>query len=102
MTAKPPPGPGTPLIEYPWVVIRFRCHYCERGGDSRTVACAIDFGSHATLNELLHVFMRACPWNPHSKHRKPQKYGMMRRLSARHRPNFAARSAALYDRADID
>lgn len=76
MTTKPPPGPGTPLIEYPWVVIRFRCHYCERGGDSRTVACAIDFGSHATLNELLHIFMRACPWNPHSKHRKPQKYGM--------------------------
>lgn len=61
MTIKPPPGPGTPLIEYPWVAVRFRCNYSERGGDSRTVACAIDFGSHAKMNELLHIFMLRRP-----------------------------------------
>lgn len=69
------PGPETRLIDYPWVVIRFRCHYCERGGDSRTVACAVEFGSRTTLRHLLHVFQRGCPWDPHSELHRPRKYG---------------------------
>lgn len=39
------------------------------------MACAVVHGSHATLHELLLKFMSRCPWDPHSKLRKPQKYG---------------------------
>ncbi len=67
---------GTRLVDCPWVVIRFRCHYCERGGDSRIVNCAVRYGSHATLGSLLNRFMPGCPWNPYDPSRKPQKYGM--------------------------
>lgn len=35
----------------------------------------MDHGSNATLGHLLHVFMSRCPWDPHSKLRKPRKYG---------------------------
>ncbi|KRE07484.1 hypothetical protein ASE63_22560 [Bosea sp. Root381] len=71
-----PPDPGTRLIDYPWVVIRFRCHFCERGGNSRLAACVAQFGRFATLDRLLHAFMSGCPHDPYDQSRSPpQKYG---------------------------
>lgn len=70
------PTAATSLVDWPFVVVRFRCHFCERGGDARTVACAVVHGSDATIGYLLEVFMNRCPWNPRNPARKPQKYGM--------------------------
>jgi hypothetical protein len=70
-----PPDEDTDLLHYPWVVIRFRCHYCERHRDVRLAACVAKFGSRKTLGELLDIFVAGCPWDPHSNLRKPQKYG---------------------------
>ncbi len=70
-----PPDESTRLIDFPWIVIRFRCHYCERGGDASLVACAVRHGSNVTLGELLARFTARCPWSPQSPERKPRKYG---------------------------
>lgn len=70
------PDRDTTLLHYPWIVVRFRCHYCERAGDSRLAALAARYGMNATLGDLLSIFVGRCPWNPHSPLRKPQKYGM--------------------------
>jgi hypothetical protein len=77
MSTGRPPGPflETALLDYPWVVIRFRCHYCERGGDSRLAACAVRYGAHATLGSLLARFRSGCPWAPDNPMWKPRKYG---------------------------
>jgi hypothetical protein len=76
VTEKPPlPTAGTRLLEYPYVVVRFRCHVCERGGDARTVACAVSHGSRATIGKLLRIFMKQCPWSPYDPSRRPRKYG---------------------------
>jgi hypothetical protein len=71
-----PPGPDTTLLHYPWVVIRFRCHFCERWRDARLAACVVHFGTKVTLAGLLDQFVMGCPWDPHNPIRKPQKYGM--------------------------
>lgn len=65
----------TDLMHWPWVVISFRCHYCERGGEARLAACAVQFGKHATMARLLSAFVSGCPHDPHSPLRKPRKYG---------------------------
>jgi hypothetical protein len=70
-----PPDEDTTLLHYPWVVIRLRCHYCERLADARLAACVARFGTRATLGELLDRFVAGCAWDPHSVLRKPQKYG---------------------------
>ena len=62
--------------DYPYVVIRFRCHVCERGGDARLATLAAKYGSYALVVYLLRLFIRRCPWDPHNPARKPQKYGM--------------------------
>jgi hypothetical protein len=62
-------------MQYPWVVIRFSCHFCERGGAARLAACAAQFGKHASLLRLLTVFVSGCPYDPSNPARKPQKYG---------------------------
>jgi len=72
---KPKPLAGTRLLDYPYIVVRFRCHVCERGGDARMVACAVSHGSYAMIGHLLRVFMRQCPWSPYDPARKPRKYG---------------------------
>ena len=45
---------------YPWVVIRFRCHYCERAPDARLAPCVAKFGLRATLGELIDRFVAGC------------------------------------------
>lgn len=76
-----PPTPERPTLhtslrEYPWVILRFRCHFCERGGDSRLADCVARYGTKAPLRRLLRIFIAGCPWDPHSERWKPQKYGM--------------------------
>jgi hypothetical protein len=71
----PGPYPDTTLLHYPWVVIRFRCHYCERGGDSRLAACVVQYGARITLQALLTKFTAGCPWDPAHPLWKPRKYG---------------------------
>ncbi|MBX9911466.1 MAG: hypothetical protein K2Z25_22520 [Beijerinckiaceae bacterium] len=68
--------PSTPLVAYPWVVVRLRCHVCPRNADVRLAALASRYGHRAPLRLALHGFMALCPWDPHSAWRsKPQKYG---------------------------
>lgn len=65
-----------PLIFYPWVVVRLRCHVCPRNADVRLAALASRYGHRAPLRLALHGFMALCPWDPYSTWRsKPQKYG---------------------------
>ncbi len=70
-----PPDHDTTLLHYPWVLIRFRCHYCERAIDARLASCVAKFGLRATLGELIDRFVAGCAWDPKSTLRKPQKYG---------------------------
>lgn len=72
----PWPGLDTALGDWPWVVIRFRCHVCARQADARLAACAARYGHKVTVHVLLRRFIAGCPWNPHTELRKPQKYGM--------------------------
>ena len=66
---------ATSLMHYPWVLIRFGCHFCRRGGEARLAACAERYGRHATLQRLLTAFISGCAYDPASPARKPQKYG---------------------------
>jgi len=76
MAGEPPrPNEHTPLRDYPYVVVRFRCNVCERGGDSRLAVLAWKFGPATQLGRLLRKFVSGCPWDPHNPARKPQKYG---------------------------
>jgi len=67
--------PATPLMLYPWVIVRLRCHVCPRHADVRLAALAARYGHRARLRLALHGFMALCPWNPHTELRKAQKYG---------------------------
>ncbi len=76
MRSDPPrPDLSTTLHDYPWVVLRFRCHYCARNRDVRLAVLAARFGQAVRLGDLLSLFIDRCPWNPRSTLRKPQKYG---------------------------
>jgi hypothetical protein len=57
-----PPDFDTILLNYPWIVIRFRCQYCERSRDARLAACVARFGTRCTLRRLLDQFVMGCPW----------------------------------------
>lgn len=70
-----PPTLETELRDYPYVVIRFRCHYCHRRADVRSVACAAKYGHRITMGRLLFLFRKGCRWSDETV-RKPQKYGM--------------------------
>jgi len=70
-----PPDETTTLKAYPWVVIRFRCHYCARSADARLAVYAALLGHRATLGDLMQRFVSDCPWDPASPLRKAQKYG---------------------------
>jgi hypothetical protein len=75
MTSMEPPNEDTSLLDFPWVVVRFRCHFCTRSKDARLAGLAWLYGEHATLRWLLGQFRKPCAWNPASPDRKPQKYG---------------------------
>lgn len=70
-----PPDLTTPLVAYPWVLVRLRCHVCPRNAEVRLAALAARYGHRAPVRSVLHAFMGGCPWNPHTELRKQQKYG---------------------------
>lgn len=72
----PRPNKHTSLAEYPYVVLRLRCHVCERSRDCRVAILAWELLPETPVGETLKIFMRRCPWDPHGRARKPQKYGM--------------------------
>lgn len=78
MSSPEPPRPteATLLRDYPWVVVRFRCHYCQRAGDARLAVLAARYGPSTMLGELLRIFMGRCAWSSFNPAYKPQKYGM--------------------------
>lgn len=78
MSSPEPPRPteATLLRDYPWVVVRFRCHYCRRAGDARLAVLAARYGPSTMIGELLRVFMGRCAWSSFNLAYKPQKYGM--------------------------
>jgi hypothetical protein len=73
---KEPPDLDTTLRDFPWVIVRFRCTYCRRGGDSKLAVLAWLYGANSTLRDMLDKFVTRCPWDPHNPSWKPQKYGM--------------------------
>ncbi|RYE32385.1 MAG: hypothetical protein EOP23_12480 [Hyphomicrobiales bacterium] len=74
MTGRERPDGNTPLVRYPWVVVRLRCHVCARHADVRLAALAA-LWDRIPVQAVLHAFMAGCPWNPHAEMRKAQKYG---------------------------
>lgn len=70
------PDLATPLVRYPWIVVRLRCHVCPRNAEVRLAALAARYGHRVPLRMVLHAFMAECPWNPHTELRKLQKYSM--------------------------
>ncbi|MCO5092085.1 hypothetical protein [Bosea sp. (in: a-proteobacteria)] len=71
-----PPDEGTMLRDFPWVVVRMRCHFCRRGGDVRLAVYAEKYGAYATVGHLVIEFIKGCEWAPWNPTRRPQKYGM--------------------------
>lgn len=78
MSSPEPPRPteATLLRDYPWVVVRVRCHFCKRGGDARLAVLAAKHGPYITMGRLIVETMKECPWAPWNPERRPQKYGM--------------------------
>ncbi len=72
----PRPNENTSLGEYPYVVLRLRCHVCERWRDCRVAILSWEFHPEERVGEMLRLFRRRCPWDPSNPARKPQKYGM--------------------------
>ena len=71
-----PPNDQTELRDFPWIVMRFRCHYCQRQADVRLASLAWRYGIYATVSQLIARFRLPCPWRHDNPERKPQKYGM--------------------------
>jgi hypothetical protein len=70
------PTESTNLRDYPWVVVRLRCHFCRRGGDYRLADIAAKHGPYITMGRIVFAFVGGCRWAPWNPERKPQKYGM--------------------------
>lgn len=64
------------LRDFPWVVVRMRCHFCRRGGDARLAVLSAKHGPYITMGRLIVEFMKECAWAPWNPERRPQKYGM--------------------------
>lgn len=71
-----PPDEDTPLARWPWVEVRFRCHYCARWDDVRLATLAAKKGHMITMRVLVSQWSQLCPWHHTNPARKPQKYGM--------------------------
>lgn len=64
------------MRDYPWVVVRVRCHFCKRGGDARLAVLSAKHGPYITMGRLIIEVMKECAWAPWNPARRPQKYGM--------------------------
>ncbi|MCF8475755.1 MAG: hypothetical protein K9G60_01900 [Pseudolabrys sp.] len=50
------------LVDYPFVMVRFRCDLCKRSGQSRLARLADKHGCMTTLDALVDRVTRDCPW----------------------------------------
>jgi hypothetical protein len=50
------------LVDYPFVLVRFRCDLCKRSGQSRLARLADKYGCMTTLDGLVERITRDCPW----------------------------------------
>lgn len=50
------------LVDYPFVLVRFRCDLCKRSGQSRLARLADKYGCMTTLDDLVERMTRDCPW----------------------------------------
>ncbi len=71
------------LMDYPWIIVRFRCHHCERSRDARLAILAARFGPNTMIEELLRIFMGRCPWDPYGGLHKPGSMGIAAGRTAR-------------------
>jgi hypothetical protein len=56
------PGPVRRLVDFPFVLVRLRCHTCKRSGAYRLARLAVKFGSEILLDDLLLRLSADCPW----------------------------------------
>lgn len=78
MKSQEPPGPpteSTMLRDFPWVVVRLRCHFCKRGGDARLAVLSAKYGPYITMGRLIVEFIDGCAWAPWNPTWNPLKYG---------------------------
>lgn len=50
------------LVDYPYVLVRFRCDLCKRSGQSKLARLAAKHGCEITLDQLVERISRDCPW----------------------------------------
>lgn len=50
------------LVDYPYVMVRFRCDLCKRSGQSKLARLADKYGCETTLDALVERMTRDCPW----------------------------------------
>jgi hypothetical protein len=50
------------LVDYSYVLVRFRCDLCKRRGQSRLARLADKYGCETTIDQLLERMTRDCPW----------------------------------------
>ena len=50
------------LVDYPYVLVRFRCDLCKRSGQSRLARLSEKYGCMTTLDALAERISRDCPW----------------------------------------
>ena len=62
------------LVDFPWVVVRLGCRYCERRGSYRLARLAAKYGAEIGLEDLLDKLAFDCPWRRDPADRPPGKY----------------------------
>jgi hypothetical protein len=50
------------LVDYPFIVVRFRCDLCHRSGQSKLARLSEKYGCMTTLDALCERLTRDCPW----------------------------------------
>ena len=50
------------LVDYPFIIVRFRCDLCRRSGQSKLARLAEKYGSLTSLEALCERMTRDCPW----------------------------------------
>lgn len=64
-----PPIEETLLLHFPWMVVRFRCHFRTRSKDARLAGLAWLCGEDATLLAQIPQAVRMEPGNPSASRR---------------------------------
>jgi len=57
------------LAFYPYVIVRIRCHSCERQGSYRLARLAAKFGPEIPMDEVMDRITVDCPWQEERRSR---------------------------------